>query len=429
MSKMSCFLLEDLPEMHVAATDAGFKLKLYRFPQDPADRKQWYTAIKRFMRNGRPCQPREFNQLCSLHFKPSDFIGSDLIEGSIPCVFSPLSTADLWKLNRKRAQARCCVPSCDTSAHYNLYPFVPSHDATEARLARKRYQLWLRTLQVAPCRTRPEVWICRRHFVYGFPAKLSDFLDVDWVPTLHLEGIPPNPCRECSIVLENLPAQEDRDRAPNLNAPFCRLCLKQNVPLQSMFLDSSAGQRLAELIRQFVNITVDLRHDSDSSVCIECLEKLAQMEEMVQVRARWNANNKLLARLRENNNQLEETAIKEDSHIQEMNSLPVVSIPMDTLFNSIFDPPKEETLPYEDFKQDLEQHNPADISQDCLVVDPPAIETIDLTEIDERERLIRQAMRSLRKQLKPRKRKRSKTSQNTSSEPPRRKPCRNTRIG
>lgn len=273
------------------------------------------------------------------------------------------------------------------------------------------------------------MWICRRHFVYGFPAKLSDFLDVDWVPTLHLEGIPPNPCRECSVVLENLPAREDRDRAPNLNTPFCRLCLEQNVPLQSMFLDSSAGQRLAELIRQFVNITVDLRHDSDSSVCIECLKKLAQMEEMVQVRARWNANNKLLERLRENNNQPEETVIKEDSHIQEMDSLPVVSIPMDTLFNSIFDSPKEETLPYEDFKEDLEQHNPAEISQDCLVVDPPAIETVDLTEIDERERLIRQAMRTLRKQLKPRKRKRSKTSQNTSSEPPRRKPCRNTRIG
>ncbi|KAL9693176.1 hypothetical protein quinque_012461 [Culex quinquefasciatus] len=397
--------------MHVAATEAGFKLKLYKFPQVPADRKQWYTAIKRYIRKGRPCQPREFDQLCSLHFKPSDFIGTDLIEGSIPCVFSPLSTADLWKLNRKRAQARCCVPSCDTSAHYNLYPFVPAHDETDARLARKRYQLWVRTLQVAPCRTRPEVWICRRHFVYGFPAKLSDFLDVDWVPTLHLEGIPPNPYRECSVVLENLPAQQDQR------------------PLQSMFLDSSAGQRLAELIRQFVNITVDLRHDSDSSVCMECLEKLAQMEEMVQVKARWNANNKLLERLRENNNQPEETAIKEDSHIHEMDSLPVVSIPMDTLFNSIFDPPKEETLPYEDFKQDLEQHNPADISQDCLVVDPPAIETIDLTEIDERERLIRQAMRTLRKQLKPRKRKRSKTSQNTSSEPPRRKPCRNTRIG
>lgn len=425
---MPCLLLDVFPEMHAAAKEAGFDYKLHSFPHDSISRKQWYCTIKPFEIKY-PQYGVGSDELCSLHFKPSDFEASTLKHNAVPSVFTAVRRTELWELNRRLTHvARCCVPGCHTTVSYNLHPFVPEFDARDGGLARKRFRLWVRTLQVAPCEGRPEVWICRRHFVNGFPADLRNFHSVDWIPTLHLEDIPGNRCRECTVVVEKLQvevpvrvAEEERD--PNLEVPFCRLCLVQNVPLQSMFLNSSAGQQLAELIERFTAIKINSRRDCNGAVCFKCLENLAQMEKMEQIKARWNSKNDLLERLRANNNNL-----KEDPGVQEVEPPPVVSIPIDTLITSIIDPPpKEEDLDYEDFKQDL---NPANISQDCVIVDPPAAEIIDLTDIDERERLINQAIANLRKQLKPRKRKRSKTNQTTTQdEPSPLKPCRNTRIG
>lgn len=256
---------------------------------------------------------------------------------------------------------------------------------------------------------------------------MDDIDDVDWIPTLNLGGIPANPCRECLIVLQKLPAVDVC--VPNLEVAFCRLCLAQSVPHQAMFLATSAGQRLAGLIEKFASIKVDLERDSDGVICFDCLENLAQMEKMERIKARWNAKNELLETLRRNNNQ-EETAIKEDRPVEdeEMGPVPVVSIPMDSLIDSIFEPtPMEESIPvdYKDFKEDLEQL-PADVSQDCILLEPSLPEVIDLTDIEERERLILIAIRSLRKQMRPKKRKRSKSE---TDKPSKRKPCRNTRIG
>lgn len=431
---MPCLLLEELPEMHAAAAEAGYNFKLHCFPRDSDRRNQWYSELKSLSITYPEHGSSE--EICSLHFKPLDFEAGSLRPNAIPSVFTTLRRTELWSLNRKLTNvARCCVAGCHTTVSFNLYPFVSKFDERDFRgLARKRYRLWVRTLQVEPCESRPEVWICRRHFVNGFPAKLGDFRSVDWIPTLYLEEIPGNRCRECSVVVEKLrvevPATVDEDRDPDLEAQFCRLCLVQNVPLQWMFLDSSAGQQLVELIERFTSIKIDFRQESNGSVCFKCLENLAQMEKMDQIKSLWNAKNDLLERLRANNN-----LPKEDPEVQDdVEPPPVVSIPIDTLITSIIEaPPKEEVededphyLDYDDCKPDLD---PANISQDCVIVEPPPAEIVDLTDIEEREYLINLALNNLRRQMKPRKRKRSKTSSTSQDQPSSRKPCRNTRIG
>lgn len=192
----------------------------------------------------------------------------------------------------KPPSAKCCVPGCPTSGSTTseisnrLFPFSPTGDDP---LSRKRYELWVQILQTAPCRTRPVVWICHRHFLKGRPSELADSEDVDWIPRLGLKSIPKNPCREFAVVVQNA-----YDCALNLDAPFCRLCLEQNVPFMFVWPSSGDGIILARIIEQFAGIKISSERASDRVICNECLNKLRQI---VDIKESWKANNAQLEKM------------------------------------------------------------------------------------------------------------------------------------
>lgn len=202
------------------------------------------------------------------------------------------SSSNPFQADSPSKHAKCCVPGCPTSGSTaseisnRLFLFSPTGDDP---LSRKRYELWVQILQTAPCRTRPVVWICHRHFLKGRPSELADSEDVDWIPRLGLKSIPQNPCRELAVMVQNA-----YDCVLNLAAPFCRLCLEQNVSFKFVWPSNGDGIILARIIEQFAGIKISPEKASDRVICNECLNQLSQI---IDIKECWNANNALLEKM------------------------------------------------------------------------------------------------------------------------------------
>ncbi|XP_055627671.1 uncharacterized protein LOC129769419 [Toxorhynchites rutilus septentrionalis] len=283
----------------------------------------------------------------------------------------------------------CCVSGCKTTVKCVknikslVFPFVSEkplrNRLKDECLYRKRYQLWLETLQLQP-EYASSSWICHKHFVRGRPALTRQHEDIDWVPTLELSTDPvppPSPAyKNMSAMLEDIGPQLDttiepkierrlsideqtsRNEGRDLVNPFCRLCLGRAAELRPLFSRQNADNRLLELIDELVCIYIDHETDYNCFICDDCEKKL---EEFQSIKLRWKANDFDLKSYRQNLSTL--ATIYASEYMPQEQNLPNASMSEST--ESIIQTKNEPYIQIE-FQNELEEEASDPSNEQCF---------------------------------------------------------------
>ncbi|XP_058813506.1 uncharacterized protein LOC131677625 [Topomyia yanbarensis] len=318
-------------------------------------------------------------------------------------------------MNRIHFPISCCVSGCKTKINERsdlrnrMFPFIRKNGNA---LLRQRFQLWLKVLNCKIYSTSDtrSLWICRKHFVKGRPASPYDFADIDWVPSLCLDTIESS----LNLLEPKVELVDSSNLLLDMEKPFCRLCLKNNAPMKALYsLPSPSSNRLKWLIKEIAGIQLPFKTEYNSFACERCLTKL---EEFLTWRERWQINDSLIKTFRENGKDYQSTP-----------AIPIVSIPIERLMEDYM----EEVLPlnltngecemkikhetietiverdeqYDQLKNEtFSMMEPAGAESvgtdtDVEVVSPTEIPTVDITENEKKNRLIRKVLKKIRREM------------------------------